>query len=832
MADSFLLKTPERGGILLQINAVADREKKPLPGALLAFLFALLLAAVIFVPLMIWGYGCFQYMGDYNVQQIAFYKHVHEAIRSGNLFWDWYTDLGANFIGSYSFYNLFSPFFWLTLPFPTAWVPYLMGPLLILKTASAALTSYLYLRRFVTSRDWAVFGALLYAFSGFMLFNVFFNHFHEPCVFFPLLLLALEMLVAENRRGFFALMVAVNAIVNYWFFIGEVVFVMLYVLLRLLTGGWGCTARKFLRIAFESVLGLLIAGAAFAPSALAVMGNPRTGWDQLITGQFMWIWGWRQRLPSIIQSYFFPPELPSNPVFFPEMGAKWASLSAWLPLFSATGTIAYCRAVRRDFPKRMILLSLILSLLPVGNALFVLGNDSYYARWFYMPLLLCAGATANALQHRAEPAFADGWKCGIGWTAGFLIVFILAVGFSPVRGDEGITFGLYSDEARFWFISASALICLALTVLLLVGMPHSKAFFRLTCISFAVVTAGYSIAYIGSGKHDRDYDRWYLEDVVGGASRVSVETEEPFARCDLYECTDNLGMQWGLPNIQCFHSIVPPSIMKMYPALGIKRDVSSKPGAEFRALRDLFSVRWLFIKADQEEQEPMRDFTYFDTENGYHIYENDNWLPMGFAFDTAITEENTNGSLQSERMQRCLLSVLVLSDEAIERNRDILTVLDRLENDFVSQKGYAAALKRRRAMAVDSFAIDRRGFAATCDYDDDTLVFFSVPYDAGWRAEINGIDTRIETADFGLMAVRVPAGEATIRFTYLAPGLPEGALLTVAGLALFALYLLVAAIFDRRRRAGIPARADIAAALDRLPPLTELPSDSNEEESP
>ena len=800
-------------------GTVSVKQKKPLSGGALAFFSALLLASVIFVPLIIWGHGCFQYMGDYNVQQIAFYKHVHEAIRSGNVLWDWYTDLGANFIGSYSFYNLFSPFFWLTLPFPTAWVPYLMGPLLILKTACAALTAYLYLRRFVTSRDWAVFGALLYAFSGFMLFNVFFNHFHEACVFFPLLLLSLEQLVEEDRRGFFALMVALNAIVNYWFFIGEVIFVVLYVFLRMCTRGWGLTVRKFIRIVFESLLGMLLAGAAFVPAVMAIMGNPRTGTDQLLTGQLMWIWGWQQRLPAIIQSYFFPPELPSNPVFFPEMGAKWASLSAWLPLFSTTGTIAYCRAMRRDFTKRMILLSLILSLVPIGNALFVLGNDSYYARWFYMPLLLCAGATANALQHRGEPAFAEGWRCGLQWTAGFLIVFILAVGFSPVIGEEGLSFGLYSDEARFWFISASALICLALTVILIVGLPRSALFYRLTCVCFAVVTAAYSIAYIGSGKHDRDYDRWYLDDVVNGKAKVSVETAEPFARCDLYECTDNLGMQWGLPNIQCFHSIVPPSIMEMYPKLGIKRDVSSKPETDFRTLRDLFSVRWLFIRDNNEEQAPMTGFTYRSTQNGYNVYENDTWLPMGFAFDKAISIEDTNDTLGSERIQRCLMSLLVLSDDAIERNRDILTVYDRFDNSLASPKGYAAALRERREMGVESFAVDRAGFTARCSYDDDTLVFFSVPYDRGWHAWVDGIATRIEKADIGLMAVRVPAGEAEIRFSYLTPGLPEGLLMTGAGLLLLAVYLLIAGL-AKRRRGKEPARADLAAALEQLPPLT------------
>ena len=206
-----------------------------------AFLIALATAALIFIPFIIWDKGYFFFYGDFNVQQIPFYKLAHEAVRSGDLFWNWYTDLGANFIGSYSFYLLGSPFFWLTLPFPTEFVPHLIGPLLILKHACAAATGTLYFKRFVAPRSYAVFGGLLYAFSGFAVYNIFFNHFHEAIIFFPLLLVGLEELMVNNRRGVFALAVAINAFVNYWFFIGEVVFVLIYFAFRAASPDWHMT---------------------------------------------------------------------------------------------------------------------------------------------------------------------------------------------------------------------------------------------------------------------------------------------------------------------------------------------------------------------------------------------------------------------------------------------------------------------------------------------------------------------------------------------------------------------------------------------------------------
>lgn len=80
------------------------------------------------------------------------------------------------------------------------------------------------------------------------------------------------------------------------------------------------------------------------PSVLAIMGNPRTTSDNLLYGWNFWIYSTVQRIPQIFQTLFFPPELPSRPNFFPDGGAKWSSLSAWLPLFGVSGTAAFLLA--------------------------------------------------------------------------------------------------------------------------------------------------------------------------------------------------------------------------------------------------------------------------------------------------------------------------------------------------------------------------------------------------------------------------------------------------------------------------------------------------------
>lgn len=774
-----------------QIN---DKNKSC--GALMAFGWALLLGCAVFVPLMIYNDGYFLFLGDFNVQQIPFYKLAHEMVRSGNIFWNWHTDLGANFIGSYSFYLLFSPFFWLTLPFPNDFVPHLMAPLLMLKTACAALTGYLYIKRFVKDSYWAVVGSILYAFSGFMIFNIFFNHFHEPCVFFPLLLVSLEELVTNDRRGFFAAMVAVNCFVNYWFFIGEVVFVVIYVLVRMATGGWGCSVQKFIRIAAEAMIGVGIACVALIPSAMALLGNPRTDTDDLINGWRMWIYGWEQRLPAIIQSFFFPPELPSRPNFFPNMGAKWASLSAWLPLFSCSGVIAFCASRRKNFHKRMIVISMIMALVPVFNSAFVMFNGSYYARWFYMPVLMMCVATATALQQRDEPETLAAWGRGWRWCAGFIAVISAAVAFSPVL-DEGtgkLTFGLYGDKLGFLLNVFAAFLCLMLSAAALFFLPKGFSFKKTVCIMLSIVTVCYTGGYLFSGKGSKANDNWIINTAINGEIDLP---DEQFARSDLYDCMDNLGMFWGLPNIQAFHSIVPASIMEFYPSVGIKRDVSSKPSVEYTALRSLLSVRWLFVK--EGEECPLPDFYTYDNQLGYDIYENGQFIPMGFAYDMAISEQAAE-ELAGEQHTRHMLTALTLSDEAIVRNFDILTELVEADYSAISQSGVDNAVEDRRELSCYDFKTDNFGFSALCNLDSPRLVFFSVPYDSGWSTTVNGAPVVIEKANIGFMAVRVPAGEAVIRFDYRTPGLVLGIKVTFASLLALLAYLIFARLAGRRNR--------------------------------
>ena len=69
------------------------------------------------------------------------------------------------------------------------------------------------------------------------------------------------------------------------------------------------------------------------------------------------------------------------------------------------------------------------------------------------------------------------------------------------------------------------------------------------------------------------------------------------------------------------------------------------------------------------------------------------------------------------------------------------------------------------------FQMNNAGFHAEITLDNANLVFFSVPYDDGFTAYVNGEQTDIVRVDDGMMAVLCPAGTSSIDFVYQADGL-------------------------------------------------------------
>ena len=77
---------------------------------------------------------------------------------------------------------------------------------------------------------------------------------------------------------------------------------------------------------------------------------------------------------------------------------------------------------------------------------------------------------------------------------------------------------------------------------------------------------------------------------------------------------------------------------------------------------------------------------------------------------------------------------------------------------------------------------------ATYNVQQDTSIFFTIPYDKGWSAYQDGKKIEIKQAQTGFMKVDVPKGKVTITLSFIPNGFITGAICSFTSLLLFAVY--------------------------------------------
>ena len=770
-----------------------------------------LTAAVFFLPFYILDGGFFHYAGDFNSQQISFYRYMNGFVKGTgypdstfagaphNTF-SWATDLGSGVMNAYSFYLYGSPFFWLSVLLPQSWLPYMMVPLLVLKFGVAGGGAFLYLRRYVKNENYAVLGACLYALSGFAVYNVFFNHFVDVVALFPYLLWALDEAIYENRHGLFAFWVAVNLLNNYFFFVGQVIFLCIYFVCKLTAKDFRLTGRKFGHLLWESVLGVAMGCLLLFPAVLSLLQNPRTidlssGWGFLTYAKV-------QQYLAILLSWILPPDSPYLTSVWSEGVIKWTSMTAYLPLCSLAGAMAYWRSRKADSKKRIVAVCAVCALVPVLNSAFYALNSSYYARWYYMPTLILAAMTVNALE---DPEIdLDAPARGISWIMLATLVFAVV----PVRDDttETWSFGVLKNPGQFFTVLGFGLLGLMLYRYLCGVWRQNSRFAQRMTAAVLVFACVFTMVHIGIGK----FGQWHTDsDLVEqdtNALLLKNELPEGDYRIDTYKIHDNIGMWLDKSCLQYFGSTAAPSILSFYPGLGVKRDVRSEPEITNYALRGLLSVEYLITtpeKRESFEDEADEGWTYLGDVDGYTLYRNDNYVPMGFTYDYYVTKATYEASVKTLR-SNLLMRALVLEDEDAEKYSSYLTELPDALLDDLHYDSYTQDCADRRAHSCSVFQMNNAGFHAEITLDKPNLVFFSVPYDDGFTAYVNGEKADILQVDEGLMAVLCPAGASSIDFVYQAAGLSASRVVTAVAIPVWVVYVAYF-VCRKRRSTGTPA---------------------------
>ncbi len=799
---------------------------------------------IILIPNIIQNHGLFLYAGDYYYQQIPFYKHAIDVIREYGIGWDWYTDLGSDFITSYSYYLTGSVFFWMISWLSSNLIVYAMPVMIAFKTAVGAVGAYIYISRYVVNKDAAAIGAYMYAFSGYQMASLVFNTFHDITALFPFLLYAFELLVLEKKKIFFAVMVALVALTNYFFFVAITIFVLLYYIIKCLKREFHFNIKSFIIIFLESIIGLGISAVILLPTFLLLSSANRV--NDVLCGVDLISYSDNTIVPKILQSLFILPDPLSNGMLFKSVNNanNWASISLYLPVFTVTGVISYLIKNKSSWLSFILKFCFIVALVPGLNSVFSLFNSSYYARWYFMPVLFMCLASSKSLDDDLDMKY--GIKTAV---AGLAVVCLIS--FLPDMVEVGelekLSAALNPDyipekELRFLGMNKMPVVfwqCIAFSavfILVVVIYEHEKKKVEnilkkiiAVMIPLIIIT---NIIYINSNVMELGVDRSdELNYNLFVHDSPDYKDEDQF-RTSIINSKGycNLTMIYHDMNISCFHSVEANEIDTFYYNIqGTERKMLGDYKNTDYPAYGLLSVKYILNTSTGDdlnvEFEPVKltGFSLYDKQGMYYIYKNDHFVPFGVTYDYCIDNdtlekylaENVSDDIKYQYKKMIMMRALVLDKDDIEQYKSYVDKLPESMLESLDEETYFADCEERSNRSCSSFEYDSKGYRAAIKADKPSLVYFSVPCSAGWTVKVNGKDAEVIKVHYGLTAVAVEQGDNDIEFTYETPGLKEGKTISIISVIILIAYSLINLSINKFRTSVKPSEKRGSVCVNR-----------------
>jgi len=754
----------------------------------LAFVFCFAVSFVFMQSVAASTDGLYYQGRDFVQQQVLFTKVIAQSLRDGRVFYSHLMEVGMGFQEAFFHYGIGSPFTWLISLFSAENYERTVVFWLALKIACAALSAFCLTARYAKTPFGAFVGAVLYALSPWQITNLFYN-FSDALVFFPLLILGLDLLMEDEKPLLFPLAVAAAACTNLMFFVSEGVFLILYFLLKLLCGEYTLTRRRFFACAGMTVLGLMLSGAFLIPSVIAVLGHPRRNLPFESIRQMLLYPS--DQFSDLLRAWLLPGDFLTYKALF--METNTVQPDAAPAVFGIVLSGSWCLKNRKSCLARLLLCCFVFSFIPVLNSAFTLFSSEYYARWLFMPSLFLSITTALALEDMS-----------LSLKGGFLMTSALVAAFcanAAVRHFSGRE--VVRGPARLAYLVALAASGLAFCALL--RKFQKKTVWKASVI---VVLAGYILA---SGFFTGYYGKYMM--VLQGFRADDFWNDdiglndEGYYRVDASNSYINKGLVIGRPSLSSFTSALQKSESDFYAALGVQRTVNSWYTYRLEALRALMSCRYIFV-TDGLNLQPdgiLPHATYLREGAGMEIYEYDRFIPMGFAFRYAMAESEFMEIPESERCN-ALLRVLVVPDGS----KDAIT--DTCEFEWLSARDFAdgkytedmivSDIEYHRAHTADRFEETRDGFAAEYTSGRKDILFLSVFWNTGFRATVNGKPSDVLRVDIGMIGIAVEPGVNEISLSFRESGAAAGILSSAA--AVFSLTAFQWIRVSTRRRAALP----------------------------
>lgn len=736
----------------------------------------LIIATIGMLPELI-SYGEYFIDGDIAHQMLPFVYETKRMFGSGTPFWSWNTYFGDNFYASYAYYTVFNPFTWINCLFPYRYLGVGFTIVLYLKLLVCGYVSQEYLKKLGFTERLSLIGCLLYTFSSWAITNLIFYMFLEPMILFPFLLIFIERLLKKEKFRYSGLAgaVFVVTVVNYYFAASNLIAGTIYFFCRLLHLHKETRDRYLMTVKAAGcvLIGMISASIVLIPVIIQLDGSPHESFNfdssnfGVVADRIFWL---------------IYPKAHEGRFFYAILDSRWNSNTASISVFGLLPLLLIFTKKGHKWIKWLTTLFVIIYITPL-NGLFSLFTDCYYSRWAYALTLAIIISTLYYIKEYGMPRYRYAlYYCVVIY--GFYFLF---VGYS-VYWQLHIGWNWISESVTRLLMDFGLIVMNAISLLLLCrnrkgGSPRYSAIIICVGLCTAVHFFIYSIPAVmknspkGIVSSETDYFRQDLDHRVQGdfEYRTNFSVSNGGGR----PCA-NFGLICNRPSINTYHSIQNSKIQKWINIVGDQVDprrvfCPRRFEDSFEALmsvKDHIVVMNEYTDTLPEEPPTARD-------DAFYIYQNRHFIPMGFSYDKYVTSDAVEAAIQKDDgfdTPLLLLSALMI-DESDERELAPFLSPGRIDENV----SLDSVVNARRAITCDSFRGHSKGLDAHIDIDTTRVVFFSVLADDGFKAYIDGKQTKIFETNFGFSSLIVPAGSHDITFRYFPPGLKLGMVLSLFG---------------------------------------------------
>lgn len=183
-------------------------------------------------------------------------------------------------------------------------------------------------------------------------------------------------------------------------------------------------------------------------------------------------------------------------------------------------------------------------------------------------------------------------------------------------------------------------------------------------------------------------------------------------------------------------------------------------------LHPLFSIKYLLSKEDSQVAVNPTLYSSFSKTGDVTISQDKLYLPFGIPFEHYIDYDDFKNVPLDEK-QGAIYKGIILEDDAVDSDNKLSKLpfasLSGTASDLISQIGSMQG----KSMKMEYFSQNR--IIGSINLTQPSVVFFSIPFDIGWKVKVDDKRYKLVRADIGFTGLYVDAGKHVIELYYEPP---------------------------------------------------------------